>query len=87
MRHTASRDHKPRFDAFIAGHRHRRPLPASDLASLPLFTAAATAARLIRLHLALRTDPGAGPDGLAPLRATLTRAKTDMHHAVLTARP
>ncbi|MEU4287497.1 phosphotransferase [Kribbella sp. NPDC026596] len=78
---TPTPTYKGRFDAFLAGYRQRRPLPEADLADLPLFAAAATAARLIKLYPVLHTD---GADELNELRIKLTKIVAEDRRAVLT---
>jgi Ser/Thr protein kinase RdoA (MazF antagonist) len=74
---TPTPTYKAHFDAFLAGYRDRRPLPERDIADLPLFAAAATAARLITLQPVLHTTE---PD---PLHTKLTSIAAADRRALL----
>jgi Ser/Thr protein kinase RdoA (MazF antagonist) len=65
--------HRERFDAFVAGYRERRSLPAEQVDLLPLFAAAGIADRLIGLRRALVMDAsvGAESESLVGLRTRL----------------
>jgi Ser/Thr protein kinase RdoA (MazF antagonist) len=60
--------------AFLAGYRTVRDLPGTDLAWLPLFTAAHAAEWLMRLPAILDTDPSpCDPPWLPALRDKLLK--------------
>ncbi len=61
------------FAAFLAGYRTEHPLPETDLAHLPLFTAAHAACSAVRVRLALDAGEADDPPWLVQLRAKLHR--------------
>jgi Ser/Thr protein kinase RdoA (MazF antagonist) len=76
------------FAAFLAGYRRIRPLPAPDLAHLPLFTAAHAACSAVRARLATDAGQPSDPPWLGRRRAKLlAHAATQRDIAVNNAGP